>query len=268
MQTNMKTYSELLSTLHTDTNSATLELTPDWMQGRTAYGGWQAALAVLAMRQILGDEIPLRSLQANFIGPMGAGNITARAEILRQGKSATQLEARILIDGKLAFSAVGIFGAARTSQISLAPRAPANIREPEEIAPMPFVAGLRPEFTKHIDQRWASGGHPFSGVEKSDAQIFIRQFGEDITSEAHLVMLGDAIPPSAISLLKTPVMLSSMNWTLELVTPLDAETRAGWLRFDSALTAAGDGYGWENTSIWPCKGELVGLSRQCVALFG
>ena len=45
---NMKTYSELLSTLHTDATSATLELTADWMQGRTAYGGWQAALAVLA----------------------------------------------------------------------------------------------------------------------------------------------------------------------------------------------------------------------------
>ena len=264
----MQTYSELLTTLHTDTSSATLELTADWMQGRTAYGGWQAALAVLAMRQILGNEIPLRSLQSNFIGPIPLGKVTARALLLRKGKSAAQLEARILVDGQLAFSAVGIFGLARSSQIALTARAPANLREPDEIATIPFVAGLRPEFTRRIDQRWASGGHPFSGVANSDAQIFIRLVGEDITSEAHLVMIGDAIPPSAISLLKTPIMLSSMNWTLELVTPLDAETGAGWLRFDSALTAAGDGYGWENTSIWSCKGELVGLSRQCVALFG
>jgi acyl-CoA thioesterase len=220
------------------------------------------------MRQILGQEIPLRSLQSNFIAPIPVGQVTASALVLRRGKSATQLEGRILVDGQLAFAAVGIFGAARPSQISLAARAPANHREPGEIVPLPFVAGLRPEFTMHIDQRWASGGHPFSGIDKSDAQIFVRQVGEDIKTEAHLVMLGDAIPPSAISLVKTPIMLSSMNWTLELITPLDTETRTGWLRFDSALTAAGDGYGWENTSIWSSKGELVGLSRQCVALFG
>ena len=102
----------------------------------------------------------------------------------------------------------------------------------------------------------------------SAAQIFARFRDEEISSETHLVMIGDVIPPSAIALFNSPIMLSSMNWTLELVTPLDAETRAGWLRFDSELTAAGDGYGWENTSIWSCKGELVALSRQCVALFG
>jgi acyl-CoA thioesterase len=79
--------------------------------------------------------------------------------------------------------------------------------------------------------------------------------------------MADAIPPSALSLLTAPAMLSSINWTLELVTPLAEEERNDWFRFDSSLTAANDGYAWENTAIWSARGNLVALSRQCVAVF-
>lgn len=263
-----KTFSDLLASVQVDAEGVTLELTPDWLQGRTAYGGWQAALAVSAMRQVLGPDIPLRSLQANFVGPLGVGKITASAELLRRGKSATQIEARIRVDGQTAFTAVGIFGAPRASQLALAPKAPPSNKDVTTIPSRPYIDGVMPVFLKHFDTRWALGGYPFSGSAHSAAQIFARFRDEEIASETHLVMIGDVIPPSAIALFKTPIMLSSMNWTLELVTPLDAETRAGWLRFDSELTAASDGYGWENTSIWSSKGELVALSRQCVALFG
>ena len=264
----MKTFTELLGTLETNGNSATLELTPDWLQGRTAYGGWQSALAVLAMRQILGPDIPLRSLQVNFVGPIGIGPITARAELLRQGKSAAQLEARIVVGGQTAFIAVAIFAAPRPSQVALAPRAAKANRDVASLEPRPFIEGVMPSFVKHFDTRWALGSYPFSGAAHSAAQIFARLRDEDISSEAHLVMMCDVIPPSAIALFKTPAMLSSMNWTLELITPLDAETAAGWLRFDAEMTAAADGYAWENTSIWGCNGDLIALSRQCVALFG
>ena len=264
----MKTFSEVLGTLQTDANSATLDLTPDWLQGRTAYGGWQAALAVLAMRQVIGPEIPLRSLQANFVGPVGVGKITAQAELLRRGKSAAQLEARILVDGQTAFTAVGIFALSRVSQLALAPKSPPATRAVDTLEPRPFVDGVRPSFVKHFDTRWALGSYPFSGAAHSAAQIFARLRDEEIDSEAHLVMMCDVIPPSAIAMFKTPAMLSSMNWALELITPLTAETSAGWLRFDAEMTAAADGYAWENTSIWGCNGDLIALSRQCVALFG
>lgn len=264
----MQTFAELLSGLRTGDNTATLELTPDWLQGRTAYGGWQAALAVLAMRQVLGPDIPLRSLQANFVGPLGIGTVTARAELLRRGKSASQLEARIVVDGQTAFTAVGIFGAPRPSQFALAPSAPKSNREVGSLETRPFIDGVMPSFLAHFDTRWALGGYPFSGAEHSAAQIFARLRHENISSEAHLVMMCDVIPPSAIAMFKTPAMISSMNWTLEMVTPLSAETATGWLRFDSEMTAAGDGYAWENASIWGSNGELVALSRQCVAVFG
>lgn len=82
----MVTYTKQLADLQIVGNAVTLELTQDWLQGRSGYGGWQAALAVKAMRALLGDELPLRSLQVNFIAPVPAGRVTAYAELLRRGK--------------------------------------------------------------------------------------------------------------------------------------------------------------------------------------
>ncbi|MBK6638596.1 MAG: thioesterase family protein [Rhodocyclaceae bacterium] len=169
--------------------------------------------------------------------------MTAHAELLRRGKSAAQLEARILIDGKVALTAVGIFGAQRESAVRGVPVAPAAAVPVETVPDAPH-GGLRPAFTRHFDMRWGAGLPPFSGAEHSDAQIFVRYRNEPVSSDALLVCLADAIPPSAISVFKAPAMLSSMNWTLEFVTPMNEAERAGWLRFDSGLTAAGDGYGW------------------------
>lgn len=260
-------YTDLLRTLEADGNGATLDLTPDWLQGRTAYGGWQAALALLAMRRVVGEAIPLRSLQANFIAPVPPGRVTARAELLRQGKSAAQLEARIVIDGQTAFTALGIFGAPRDSTIVERPRAPL-VRPAGECPALPFIPGVIPEFQRHFDMRWASGGLPFSGGAHDNASIHVRYCDVPMASEAHLVCAADAIPPSAIAMYRAPTPVSSMNWTLEMVRPLADAARDGWLRFDASLTAAGEGYGFETASIWSDDGELVALSRQCVALFG
>ncbi len=263
----MTNYSAALLRMQTGPATASLDLTPNWLQGRTAYGGWQAALAVCAMRQIIGPDIPLRSLQANFIAPIGLGLITATAELLRQGKSAAQIEARICVDGKVAFAAVGIFGLARPSAIAEQPQAGAVVL-PDTLTDRAYLDGAMPQFLQNFDMRWAAGAPPFSGTPHSESKIYARFRDEHITSEAHLICIADVIPPSAISMLSAPAMISSMNWTLEMISPLnDSETR-GWLRFDSALTAAGDGYGWENTSIWSDQGKLIALSRQCVALFG
>ena len=261
-------YTDYLNTAICDDSTVTLELTPDWLQGRTAYGGWQAALGLLAMRRVVGNDVPLRSLHANFIAPVPPGRVTARAELLRRGKSAAQLEARIVVDGQTAFTALGIFGASRASGIVERPLAPACVAAPDSLPSLPYIPGVIPAFQQHFDLRWAHGGLPFSGAAHGDAQIYVRMQGEPLASETHLVCTADAIPPSAIAMYTAPTPISSMNWTLEMVRPLSDAARAGWLRFDATLTAAGEGYGFENVSIWSDDGELVALSRQCVALFG
>ena len=54
---------------------------PDnWLQGRTAYGGFSAALALHAAQKSDLDLPPLRSAQVSFIGPL-SGDIVIRAHV-------------------------------------------------------------------------------------------------------------------------------------------------------------------------------------------
>ena len=59
----------------------------DWMQGRTSYGGFSAALALEAARGLAPDLPPLRSAQVSFVGPL-SGEVEVRARMLRRGKNA------------------------------------------------------------------------------------------------------------------------------------------------------------------------------------
>ena len=61
----------LLKRRRRDGDRVTFEITDDWAQGRTTFGVLIAALAVAAMRDVTGDEWPLRALQASFIGWVG-----------------------------------------------------------------------------------------------------------------------------------------------------------------------------------------------------
>ena len=70
-----------------------------WLQGRSAFGGLQAALGVRAMRSLLPEQMPLRTLQTTFIAPLPAGEVRIEASLLRAGKSTVHVEAR-LFDGE------------------------------------------------------------------------------------------------------------------------------------------------------------------------
>ena len=65
----MTPLSTLLSRMTPSEQGLSLAIPPDWMQGRTAYGGLQGALVVAAMQRQVEEGLPLRSLQMSFIAP-------------------------------------------------------------------------------------------------------------------------------------------------------------------------------------------------------
>ena len=88
---------------------------PDWLQGRTVFGGLQMALGGRAMRAVLplqAAAMPLRSAQMTFVGPLlGGAPIRMKAETLRAGKSTVHARCDLMHDdGKVACTVVGIFG--------------------------------------------------------------------------------------------------------------------------------------------------------------
>src|SRR5262249_60793476 len=88
-ESRVTTLSELMSRCIAAPGSVALDdCGEDWMQGRSVFGGLQAAVALAAMRTLVPDA-PLRTLQMAFVAPVGARDLRARAATLRAGKSAT-----------------------------------------------------------------------------------------------------------------------------------------------------------------------------------
>ncbi len=260
-------FTDVMAAIRLEDNQARMQVTDDWLQGRTAYGGLQAALALRAIRSLVPKELILRSLQSIFIAPVPVGEAIATATVLRSGKTATHASATIVADGTLCFSAVGVFGNGRTSSVSVEPKAPPCRRTAETVERVPFIKGVSPNCTQHFELRWGEGQPPFSGAEQTNAKIYARYLDDDTVSEAHIIAITDIIPPPIISTLKQPAMVSSMNWQLEILRSA-AELQGNlWYRFDADMTASRDGYCWQTAHIWSEQGDLAALSRQCVALF-
>lgn len=254
-------------------NESTVEVVVDdtWMQGRTVYGGMQSAIAIKAMRAVLEQvdcDAPLRSLQVTFIGPISAGQVQSSATILRQGKSATQVQASVYEEGTLRLMAVGIFGHTRPSEIIDVPTAPACKRLFEETSEVPFVSGLMPAFIQNFVVRPAEELKMFSGQKNPRGITYSKHRDDGQVSEESLVAIADIAPPVAMAALKKFAPASSMNWQLELVQTAEELSDNEWLRVDAEMIAGVSGYNWQNTNFWSEDGRLAMLSRQCLAVFG
>jgi acyl-CoA thioesterase len=96
----------------------------DWLQGRSAFGGLQAALALRAMRELVPADMPLRSLQTTFVAPVPAGTVGIRAQRLRAGRSVIQVEASLHDGEQILCRLLGVFGNARPSVLDFQPVQP------------------------------------------------------------------------------------------------------------------------------------------------
>ena len=88
----------------------------NWLQGRTAYGGFSAALALHAAQVSDVDLPPLRSAQVAFIGPL-SGDIVIRANRLRRGRNAAFVQVDVESAAGLGLRATFVFMATMPSKL-------------------------------------------------------------------------------------------------------------------------------------------------------
>lgn len=244
----------------------TATVSDDWLQGRSVFGGLQAALAVRAMREVMPDAPMLRTLQTTFIAPVPAGTIRIEAKVLRVGKSAIHAEARLFDGEQLACLVIAVFGASRPSTITI-DLPPISAPALETARRLPYVAGIAPAFLQHMKLSWALGAWPFGGGSEARTQVWVAVAGEPVITEAVAIALADVIPSPALSTFKKPTVASSLTWTLEFLgRPLDVP-QAPWL-MDAEVTAGRDGYLAQTATLADEHGRPVALSRQSVVVFG
>lgn len=259
--------SEVLDTLRPADRGWAAEAPASWAQGRTLFGGLQAALLVAAMRQHVPADVPLRSLQTTFVGPVPAGTVHIQVQVLREGKSAIHVQAHTHNAEGLGCTAIAVFGRRRESSIVIEPPAPLVALSPTRAPLQPYVEGVSPAFLQHAQQRFARGAMPFCGGSEARTQIYVRYPGESRVTEALVIAIADTIPSPAISLLKRFAFASSMTWTLELLRDDLTQLPIGDWLMDAEVTSARDGYAFQTATLWSPDHRAVALSRQSAVIF-
>lgn len=258
-----------------------IEILPGWGQGRATFGGALAALMFQHARSRLAQgaagtggaaDLPVRSLTISFVAPVAAGAVTLASTVLRRGKSVSQMETRMLQNGEVVAAMLASFGAARDSSIVVAAVTAPPLAAPESGQPLPYIPGVVPEFTQHLDFRIVHGGIPFTGQSTSDIDGWMRFRELDVTCDVpHLLALVDAWPPAILQMVKGFAPASTLCWTIEFPDPQLAGGMAGrtgdWWQYIARTEAADDGYGHIAAHCWNSRGELVAISRQTVTVF-
>lgn len=266
----MADFSELLASMRCEQASSFVSIPDAWSQGRSTFGGLQAAIALRAARTCVPEALPLRTMQATFIGPL-ANAAEARARVLRSGKNVihVQVELYQLADrnaATLAALLIFVFGAARASQVSRKRLMPdLTVHAPS--VKMPLIAGVTPNFCREFDADWLRGGLPFSGRQEPECAVQVAMLDRGPASEAHVIALADYLPPIAFSHLRTPASGSSLTWMLEMFGYNYSELPvAGW-RIDAEMLAASDGYTSQACKVWDPAGNLAALGQQSMVVF-
>jgi acyl-CoA thioesterase len=249
----------------------TLSVPGDWGQARAVFGGLVAALVLRAMRNRVEASRPLRSLATTFVAPLACDSpVSVEVEVLREGKSVSQVLGRALQAGATVALVQGSFGSGRASAVALGgPQAPA-MPAVEQCQPLPHLPGVTPEFIRHLALRWGLGGLPYTGNPSREigGWVQLRDEQEAPLDELHLLALVDAWPPATLSQLNGPAPGSTLTWTIEFIQPLPAMSTRDWYLYRAVIEQARDGYGHVAAALWSATGEPLALSRQVVTIFG
>lgn len=261
---------------HTTTPSPTgpgayrLDLLPGWGQGRALFGGVLAAAAARGMVQAVGDPARrLRSLTVHFCEPAAPGEATLQVEIPRAGRYVSHLRAQVLQSGRVTTFASATFGEDRDAVMSHLDAPGHGLGGPQDALEVPMGGLGFPEFTQHIQYRFAGQSAPYAGGEVAEVNLWMRLAEPRALDLPALVALLDAGPPALLSKATGPIPMSSMDLRVQLngALPEDELGPGRFVLLTSRCRWAGAGYADQDSALWSEGGALLARCQQALAFF-
>lgn len=261
-------FSQVLSSITAAESGYCITVGDEWMQGRATFGGLVAAAGNEAMRKLVPQDRPLRSLQTTFVGPATPGTWRLNARVLRVGRAVTLAHCEVIDGDQVVAIQVAAYGSARPSAVTVTPVPTFARRDVEEINEVRYRGGKEFAFLQHFAMRWAQGSKPFSGSPNAPTQAFIHHRDPAQLTESHIIALVDCIPTPALSMFTAPAPASSLVWTLEFFEHRFDFAPDAWWRIDTHIDAATGGYVNQTGTLSNPDGQPVALTRQLFAVFG
>jgi hypothetical protein len=259
-------FAEVLAGFKPQDGGFRVAIPADWHQGRTAYGGISSALALVAAMRAGGEGLPpLRSAQMSMIAPL-YGEVETSARVLRQGKKATWIASEIRGEKGLGLTASFVFMGPVDSRLVIHGLAPPSDHIAVGEAPDFAFREHSPVFLKmHFEVRHALPRHP---EKRPEICWWVRlRERSQLDPMVELLLVADATPPGVAPLMAPSVPVSTMQWQVNLFTPLP-QTRDGWWLLRSTGDYAEQGCTSQDETIWNANGDPMLAGIQSIALFG
>ena len=236
-------------------HSPSLVLDRSWWSYAGPHGGFLAS-RLLAEARLLSDAPP-RALHVQFVAAAEEGPAEVDARVVREGRSATFVEASLCSGERTVARASVVLGSARSGPEipgPAAPPVPPPDALPELTPPVDFVP-----FSQHLEYRpFGDGG----GLASGKAQIFgwIRFRDDRPVDEVAATLLVDAPPPALYGALPAPVPIPTADLYVQYFPgALHADP---WALVRIVTSSAGDGWCVDDSEVWDRAGRLVASSRQ------
>ncbi|WP_162183046.1 thioesterase family protein [Pseudooceanicola atlanticus] len=238
-------------------------ISPHWMQGRTAFGGITASLALAATRLAQPDLPALRSMQVSFLRPI-AEDVTFEVDLIRQGRTSSFVQVDCVSGGKVGARCTFVFGAARESAYAHDYIAPQTVPLPDD-CPDLVRRSSGPSFFRNFEAKLADGAQLASGSDRPEMVVWTRLAArDDVDPEIAFICNADNLPPAAMATFTKGAPVSSVTWALDVARmPQDND----WQLTRTTSKHAADGYSVQDMEIRALDGQLLASAQQMVALF-
>ncbi|WP_245874981.1 thioesterase family protein [Pseudomonas frederiksbergensis] len=259
---NMTSFAQLLQQFDPD---SPFVAPPNWLQGRTVFGGLSAALSLQAvLRECPTGYPPFKSAQVSFIGPVTQAQ-TFEASVLRQGRSVTSVAVDCMSGDDLALRTTLLFAQPRASKITHDSWGRPLVEGPSRYPTLALDRNVAPACAYNFEMRPAGGSLPVSGAESPELLMWVRHLdAQGVDPAVALIALADSLPPAAMTCFTEPAAISSASWMIDLPQPAVV---GEWFLISSFSQQALEGYSLQDMEIWDEGGRRVLWARQTVAIF-
>ena len=244
-----------------------------WTVGDKPNGGYLLALLGRAARAVArahgGPTWEVQSSAVTYLRPPELAPATVRTELLRQGRSASQVRAVLcqsgadLVDAVFVVSDLPADAAARYDAVP-----PLRAPEPDRCVRLRSESPdrVRVGFLDAVELRLDPTALPFGEApppEGTPAELrgWTRFADGREPDPLSLLFSLDAIPPATL-------MIGSSGWvpTLQMSTYLRAHPSPGWLGIRIAANVVAEGTVDETCVLWDARGQVVAQASQLARL--
>lgn len=245
------------------------ELHPLWTVNGNPHGGYlMAILANAAIAAVKGRHPHPLASSAMYLAPPQAGPATISVEPLRQGRSASQVRARLSQDGTPKVDALFTLGLLQSSQTTWFDAPPVEVapfeeclRSPVKVPGTSVTVAMLDEVDQRIDIARVGEGNPTAHGTIAGGAGEMRgwlAFADGTPFDpVSLLYAADAFPPATFT-------LGSIGWvpTLELTVYVRAVPAAGPLRVRQRVRALTGSVVDQVCEIWDATDQVVAQASQ------